>query len=78
MDFRIETGSRVLDITGNTDGHFVTEEIFESAAFIRITASRMINGQSRLRINQITMGIGIYFGNREILTATKKEHISPI
>lgn len=38
----------------------------------------MINGQSRFRINQITMGIGIYFDSRKILSATKKEHISPI
>ena len=38
----------------------------------------MANGQSRLRINQITMGIGIYFDSKKILSATKKEHISPI
>ena len=38
----------------------------------------MVNGQSRFRLQQITLGIGIYFGNREILSATKKEHISPI
>ena len=38
----------------------------------------MVNGQSRFRINQITMGIGIYFDSKKILSATKKEHISPI
>ena len=45
---------------------------------ILYTSTVMVNGQSRFRIHQITMGIGIYFGNREILSATKKEHISPI
>ena len=41
-------------------------------------SQKMVNGQSRFRIHQITMGIGIYFDNRKTLFPTKKEHISPI
>lgn len=78
VDFTIETDNNTLEITGNDNGHFVTEEIFNEATFLRFNPSRMVNGQSRFRIHKITMGIGVYFDNRRILSATKKEHISPI
>mgnify|MGYP007055181718 CR=1 FL=1 len=45
---------------------------------MRFVPAAMVNGQSRFRINQITMGIGVYFDSKKILSATKKEHISPI
>lgn len=78
VDFTIESDNNTLEITGNDNGYFVTEEIFNGATFLRFNPSRMVNGQSRFRIHKITMGIGIYFDNRRILSATKKEHISPI
>lgn len=78
VDFVIESDNNTVAIKGNTYGHFVTEEIFNGATFLRFTPSVMVNGQSRFRINMITMGIGIYFENRKILSATKREHISPI
>ncbi|MGP8315054.1 hypothetical protein ACG0Z4_29785 [Enterocloster aldenensis] len=78
VDFTIISDNRTLNVTDNTDGHFVTEEIFEAATFLRFVPAVMVNGQSRFRINQITMGIGIYFDGKKILSATKKEHISPI
>ena len=78
VDFTIESDNNTLEIAGNDNWHFVTEEIFNGATFLRFNPSRMVNGQSRFRIHMITMGIGIYFDNRRILSATKKEHISPI
>ena len=78
VDFIIESDNNSMEITGNVAGHFVTEEIFAGATFLRFMPSRMVNGQSRFRIHKITMGIGIYFDNQRILSATKKEHISPI
>jgi hypothetical protein len=78
VDFTIQSDSNTVEITGNSAGHFVTEEIFNGATFLRFTPSIMVNGQSRFRIHKITMGIGIYFDNKNILSATKKEHISPI
>lgn len=78
IDFAIISDNNTVEITGNTDGHFVTEEIFPRATFLRFTPSVMINGQSRFRIHMLTMGIGIYFDNRKIVTATKKERVSPI
>ena len=78
VDFRIESDNKTVEIAGNATGHFVTEEIFEGATFLRFVPASMANGQSRFRIHQLTMGIGIYFDNRKILSATKKEHISPV
>lgn len=78
VDFRIESDNKTVEIAGNATGHFVTEEIFEGATFLRFVPASMANGQSRFRIHQLTTGIGIYFDNRKILSATKKEHISPI
>ena len=78
VDFTIISDNRTLNVTNNADGHYVTEEIFEGATFLRFVPAAMVNGQSRFRINQITMGIGVYFDSKKILSATKKEHISPI
>lgn len=78
IDFTIASDNHAVDIKGNTAGHFVTEEIFPGATFIRFTPSTMVNGQSRFRIHMLTMGIGIYFDNRKIISATKKERVSPI
>ncbi|WP_312503972.1 hypothetical protein [Lacrimispora sp.] len=78
VNFVIESDNNTVEITGNKDGHFVTEEIFSGATFLRFAPTAMVNGQSRFRIHKVTMGIGIYFDNRKILSATKKEHISPI
>lgn len=78
VDFSIVSDKNTVVVTGNTSGRYVTEEIFESATFLKFVPTAMVNGQSRFRINQITMGIGIYFDSKKILSATKKEHISPI
>lgn len=78
VDFTIESDNNTVEIIGNADGHFVTEEIFNAATFLRFTPSVMVNGRSRFRIHQLTMGIGIYFDNKKIRSASKKEHISPI
>lgn len=78
VNFTIESDRNTLEITENTDEHFITEEIFEEVTYLRFVPQKMVNGQSRFRIMQITMGIGIYFDSRKILSATKKEHISPI
>lgn len=78
VDFFIVSDNNTVEITGNTNSHFVTGEVFDGATFLRFIPLVMSNGQSRFRIHMITMGIGIYFDNRTIYTATKKEHISPI
>lgn len=78
VDFAIESDNSRLEIAGNSSGHFVTEEIFDGATYLRFVPSEMVNGHSRFRIHQLTMGIGIYFDNRKTISAVKKERISPV
>lgn len=78
VDFLIESDDNTVEVNGNASGHFVTEEIFSGATYLRFVPTAMANGQSRLRIHMITMGIGIYFDNRKIISATKKERVSPV
>jgi len=78
VEFTIESDNKSVVVSGNASGSFITEEVFSAATYLRFVPSAMINGNSRFRINQITMGIGIYFDDKSIISATKKEHISPI
>lgn len=78
VDFTIESDNNSVEITGNADGSFVTEEVFTQTTYLKVTPKKMRYEGNRLRIHQITFGVGIYFSGHEIKTATKKEYISPI
>ena len=78
VDFQIQSDHHTARIQGNREGHFVTDEIFWGATFLRFVPETMSNGQGRLHIYQLTMGIGICFDDRKIRSVTRKEHISPI
>lgn len=78
VDFQIQSDHHTARIQGNREGHFVTDEIFWGATFLRFVPETMSNGQGRLHIHQLTMGIGICFDDRKIRSVTRKEHISPI
>jgi hypothetical protein len=78
VNFIIESNNHTVTINSNSTASFVTEEVFPQATFIRLIPLAMVNGQGRLRVHQITMGIGIYFSNQKILNSTLRESISPI
>lgn len=78
VDFSIASNNNIVEIAGNSKQEFVTEEIFPEATYIKIIPRRMSNGQSRLRIHNIKMGLGLYYDNKKIQSANKKEIISPI
>lgn len=78
VDFTITSDNHTQTVTGNRSGHFISDEIFNAASYIEIVPSKMSNGQGKLHIWQITMGVGIYFTERQIKATTKKEHISPV
>ena len=78
VDFDIESDKRTLEVKGNGTGRFITEEIFPGTMFLRFVPRSMVNGQSRFGIHSLTMGIGVYFDNRKIISATKRERVSPI
>ena len=76
--FTIVTDQSLKDVTGNTKSKYVCDEVFKGTTTLSIIPNKMINGRGRLHIHEIIMGIGIYFNERNILSASKKEHISPI
>lgn len=78
VDFIIESDNNTVSINGNSNGNFITQEIFMQATYIRIVPCVMVNGQGRLRIHQITMGIGIYFDNKKIVSSAFKDYVSSI
>lgn len=75
-EFNVVTNKKTVKITGNASGHFTTEETFLDTDYIQIVPLKMVNGQGRLRILQISMGVGINFTNRQIKNSSKKEFLS--
>jgi hypothetical protein len=78
VDFDIVSNVNTVQIRGNNKQLFVTDEVFNQVTFFEIKPLRMLYGENRLRINRLTMGLGIFFNNTKIISASKKEHISPI
>ena len=78
VDFTIITDNARKEVRGNKAGKYVCEDVFQGVSSLTIHPERMVKGQAFLHIHEIIMGIGIYFNERNILTASKKEHISPI
>lgn len=76
--FTIVTDQSFKDVTGNNNSKYVCDEVFKGTTTLSIIPNKMVNGHGRLHIHEIIMGIGIYFNERNILSASKKEHISPI
>jgi hypothetical protein len=62
----------------NDSQEFVTEEVFEGITFMTIKATRMSRGETRLRIEKITCGIGVTFDDNKIISTKMKGTVSPI
>ena len=77
VNFVVESDHQTMNITGNVESRWTTDEVFEGVTYLLIKPSKMLQGQNKLRIHQIIMGAGIYFSSREIKTATKKEYVIP-
>jgi hypothetical protein len=75
-EFDIVSSKKTVSITGNANGHFTTEETFLDTDYIQIVPTKMVNGKARLRVLQISMGVGINFTNRQIKNSSKKEFLS--
>lgn len=78
VDFSITNGIKTVEYTGNTLSYWTTDEIFDGTEYLLITPTKMVNGQGRLRIQKMLMGIGISFENKKIMKSTKTEYISPV
>lgn len=75
--FTIDTDAKSVTYE-NDNRYFKTEDTFNGTSYIRITASAMLNNQTRLRVYSLTCGIANTFTNEEIINFTEKEYVSPI
>lgn len=78
VSFTITNGEKSVDFENNTLSYWTTDEIFDGTEYLLITPTTMVNGQGRLRIQKIFMGVGISFENKKILRSSKTEYASPI
>lgn len=77
VEFTVETDKK--NIVMKNDGPlFRTEETFNNATYMRITAIKMFKVNARLRIETLLFGIGIVMDNEKIVSANLKSIISPI
>lgn len=78
VDFTVSNGVKTVSFSGNDQSYWTTDEIFEGTEYLLIAPTKMVNGQGRLRIEKILMGIGISFENKKIKSSSKTEYLSPI
>ena len=78
VSFTITNGEKSVDFENNTLSYWTTDEIFDGTEYLLIMPTSMVNGQGRLRIQKIFMGVGISFENKKILRSSKTEYVSPI
>lgn len=78
VDFTIENDEGVHTYSGNTKRYWDTEDTFDNTSFFKITPTKMVNGQGKLRIYKFTCGIANTFTNKEVKSYTFKDYVSPI
>lgn len=75
--FTVAGESNSFDYT-NDSSIFTCKDIFESTQWITITATEMVGGQQRLRINTIQFGIGEQITNSTLKTFSWKDYTSSV
>lgn len=78
VDFTIENEGITRYYKGNDKRYWVTEDVFDGTSYLIIRATKMVNGQGRLRIYQFSCGIVNSFSNVETKKFTLKEYVSSI
>lgn len=57
---------------------FTTEDAFDGSSYFVITPIKMLGGQDRMRIYQMTFGIANTFSNDKVINCSLKDYVSPI
>ena len=78
VDFTISNGIETITITDNDKRYFMTEQGIHDIQTLTITATRMLDGQSRLRIYSLGLGVSNTFTNETMLDYTETTYVSPI
>lgn len=79
VDFDVKTDSgQTLEVRGNSDSQWITDEAFLGATTVAMTFTAMKNPKSRLRIYSIMFGFGMKFDNATIISANQSSYTSLI
>lgn len=79
VDFDVKTDSgQTLEVRGNSDSQWITDETFLGATTVTMTFTAMKNPKSRLRIYSILFGFGMKFDNTTIISANQSSYTSLI
>lgn len=70
VNFVITSDKRQVVVVDNNGGKYRTDEVFEATTHIKLTASKMLHEQNRLRINNVLFGVGISFENDKIISCS--------
>lgn len=75
--FSIVTENGTFNYT-NDNQVFSTTEVFENTGYMIITPTAMVGGQQRLRIDNITMGVGLNFSNDELQSSNYTDYVHAV
>lgn len=79
VDFDLVSSSgQVVEIRGNDQSTFVTEEVLNATTQVTMVFYTMRNLQSRVRIYSIMFGYGLIYDNEDVLDSTLESVVSPI
>lgn len=78
VDFTIENDTVSYEYKGNDQRYWSTEDTFDGTSFFKITPTKMVNGQGKLRIYKFNCGIANTFTNENVKNYTFKDYVSPI
>lgn len=77
-DFTMTNGTVSYTYSGNTKSYWETDNVFDGSTYLTITPTAMVNGQDRLRIQKMFMGIGILFDSKKLKSVKCTDTQSPI
>lgn len=62
----------------NNSSNWTTDDVFRNSKYIQITPISMAFGKNRLRIYDILFGVGVVFTNKEVISFSSVDYVSPI
>lgn len=76
--FTVSNGLSNYTYENDSPGEWVCEDVFSSSSYITITPITMVGGRQRLRILNITFGVGLSFDNTTLLSTSWKSTCSHV
>ena len=78
IDFTISNGTETITITDNDSRYYTVAQGLHEITELTISATRMKNENSRLRIYQLSLGINNVFTNNELISYEQTDYVSAV